>query len=369
MVKKCTILVFILTTVFGIVNFYHIKENTNTNYNQEVSSLTKEEKDNLNYNFEIPNELNVLGILSENEVLVLDNNKLKSYNLEKKIFEKEFASINKNCKVKLLQVFDNGIIWCENQIESNVKSKIYIKYFSYNDEKELLDKSDSEILPSSSISSKYLTYYIVNNNTLNIKIFNLSNKENTIIKIYELGEFSNMPYISTPSINDKEIIWSFSKNGESKIFKYDINDRVVNEFNKSNYLFSPVFKENKILAIKKNDFEDKELNISYASDYIVEYDYKKNEWIKFLKNEINNYIDFPQESVLSLSSDEKLLYWESTFSNGNYIYNFSNKKMYSLTQNKSSVLTSINSIYKNIVYYEAQNSNSKNKSKFIYVIK
>ncbi len=160
-----------------------------------------------------------------------------------------------------------------------------------------------------------------------------------------------MPYISTPNTNDKDVIWSFSKNGESKIFKYNINDKGVTEFNKSNSLFSPVFKENKILAIKKNDFEDKELNITYASDYIVEYDYEKNEWIKFLENEIDNYIDFPQESVLSLSSDDKLLYWDSTFSNGNYLYDFSNEKMYSLTKNKSSLLTSINSIYKNIVIF------------------
>lgn len=366
--KKSFILIVILMIfmIFAIVNSYHRKNGSDDN--QAIPSLTKEEQENLNYSFEIPKEINVLGIVSEKEIVVLDNNKLKKYNLEKKKFDKEFANVNENYQVKGLCVFDDGIIWCENQVEPNIKSKIYIKYFSANDGKELLDESESEILPALSISSKYLTYYIVNNNMLEIKIFNLSNKENNIIKSYELTGFSNMPYISTPSTNDNEVVWSVSQNGKSKILKYNINDKGIIEFNKSQNLFSPVLQENRILAIRKNDFEDKELNIVYASDYIVEYDYEKNEWVKFLENEIDKYIDFPRESVISLSSDGKLLYWESTFNNGNYLYDFVDKKIYSLTKSKSSILTSINFINKNIVYYEAQNSNSKDKSKFIYII-
>ncbi|WWU66855.1 hypothetical protein QJR26_18880 (plasmid) [Clostridium baratii] len=288
--------------------------------------------------------------------------------MENNSFEKDIASINKNYKVKSLLPFDSGIIWCENQVKPTVKSKVYIKYFSSDNKPTLIDESDSDILPSLAVTSKYLTYYIVNSNKLNIKIFNLSNNENTTIESYKLGDFSDMPYISTPNSNNKDVIWSFSKKGKSKILKYNIAEKKISEFNKSDSLSNPVFKNNKILAVKNMNFEDKELNISYASDYIVEYDYTQKKWVKFLENEINKYIDAPQESVINLSTNEGLLYWESTFSNGNYLYNFSNKKMYSLKKEKDNILTTINSINKNVVYYEAQNSNSQDKSKFIYII-
>ncbi|WWU66865.1 hypothetical protein QJR26_18930 (plasmid) [Clostridium baratii] len=309
MVKKKKFLLIIFLSILLICVFVMYKSKKDIVSTQSLN-LSDNEKKNLNYNFEIPNNINVLSCLSENKIIALDDNKLKIYNLENNSFEKDIASINKNYKVKSLLPFDSGIIWCENQVKPTVKSKVYIKYFSSDNKPTLIDESDSDILPSLAVTSKYLTYYIVNSNKLNIKIFNLSNNENTTIESYKLGDFSDMPYISTPNSNNKDVIWSFSKKGKSKILKYNIAEKKISEFNKSDSLSNPVFKNNKILAVKNMNFEDKELNISYASDYIVEYDYTQKKWVKFLENEINKYIDAPQESVINLSTNEGLLYWD-----------------------------------------------------------
>ena len=360
------IVILIIVSVF-LIGLIFKKGEISNNIKIKKSTLSDEKKKCLNYNYEIPNNINVLDIISEKEVAIEEDNQLKSYNVESKEYKK-IVDINKGFKVNKVSVFNKGIIWCENREKPKIETKIYIKYFK-DDKINLLDESNEEILPDMSVSQKYLTYYIVNENKINIKIFNLEDNKKETIASYNFKNGNDTTYVSLPNTNDKNVVWSYSIKEKSNIFKYNIQRKEIETLPTNNViLFNPVIKDNRIIAIKRNDFFDKQFNISYGSNYIVEYDYDKKDWYKFLESKVDNYIKDPKECVIALSSQKSsLLYCLSTFSLERCIYDFSTDKIISLT-NEKYIITNIFTVKDKVILYRAKDFEG-NKSNFIYIVK
>ncbi len=364
------IFAIILLFIIVIATIYIINKNESiVNINNSIRNLSGENKKILKYDYEIPNNINVLDIMSNNELVVEDSNKLKLYNIKKKKYEKKLVDIHEGFKVKSVLVFDKGIIWVENKIEPSIVTKVYIKYFSSN-KIDLLDETTSNILPYMSMSSKYLTYYIINENNIKIKLVNLEKNTQEILATYPLKNGENINYVSIPNTNDKYIVWSYLTNGVSSILKYDINTKKIENLQNTEDLKDPVIKNNRIVAIKKRDIYDSKLAVAYGSDYIVEYNFTTNQWTKFSDKKIDNYLDGNKECITTLSHNKGLFYWLSTLSNGRCVYNFSDNKFTSLVNNdyKNKICTSIKIVKNNIIYYEA-NDYDNNISKFIYNVK
>ncbi|EQB4338555.1 hypothetical protein [Clostridium botulinum] len=364
-------IIFVIILLFSIVGINHIinRNQSTGNINKSNKDFSDKNKKFLKYDYEISNNINVLDIMSNDKLVVEDSNKLKLYNIAKKKYEKDFVNIHEGFEVKDALIFDKGIIWVENKIQPSIITKVYIKYFSSN-KIDLLDESTSEILPSMSISSKYLTYYIINENNIKIKSVNLEKNIQETIATYPLKNGENINYVSIPNTNDKYIVWSYLTNGISNILKYDINTKKLEHLKNTEHLKNPVIKNNRIVAIKKRDIHDSKLAVTYASDYIVEYNFITKQWTKFSDGKIDNYIDNDKECITALSTDKGLLYWLSTLSDGKYVYNFSNDKFTSLINNgyKNKIDTSIKIVKNNIIYYEANDYNN-NISKFIYNVR
>ena len=369
--KSITIIFSILLViiVLGLTTYNTHKNNTQASQNNLRAaklSLTDEQKKNLKYNYEIPNTFNVLDIISENKLLIEEDNKLKIYNLDKEKFSEELIEITKNYFVVYAKVFDNGVIWIETNGKEQTTSKIFIKYFSDNRIKEL-DISESNILPSMSATSNYLTYYIVDdNNNINIKLFNLKEESSKVISIYELENSEGKLYVSIPNTNDNEIVWSTSIKDKSIIYSYNIEDDKINILSENNSIYKPVIKKNRLFAIEKYDYFDSEINSDYASDFIVEYNNETNVWDKFEKDRINNYILAPQECVINLLTNEGLLSWVSTFFVKD-IYDTENKEFISLVEEDATVQANVQLVKNNVVYYTACDYEDK-ESKFIFIL-
>lgn len=361
--KKIFSIVFILSilivlglTISNATNYSKDEQNVSVNLNDDQRNC-------LNYNYEIPINIKVLDIISENELLTEKNNQLKIYNLTKKIYGEKLIDITENNSIVAAKMFDYGIIWIENNKQEKSNTKMFIKYFS-SDKINLLDESNSSILPSMSITSKYVTYYIVDNNNINIKIFNLEKSSNRTIASYDLGSDVNPIQLSIPNTNDFDIVWSCSNQDKSQIYIYNIANESIKTLPKSELLSRPIIKNNRIFAIQKYDFFDKELNCDYASDYIVEYN--NNEWDKFSKENIDQYVSYPREAITGLSTNQGLLYWTSTFK-VKYVYDVINNKFISLTKPETNLQTTIKMVKDNIIYYQVKDNIGKQHN-FIYIV-
>lgn len=359
-----SIVIMISLLLIGVVISFNTKNNNKGNDIRISVSIDNSQKNSLNYNYEIPTNIRVLDIISENELLVEQNNQLITYDLNKKTFDKKLTDRIEDDSIISAKIFNDGVIWIENSVQEESKIKICIKYFSDN-KITILDECDSEILPSISLTSKYLTYYICNDGQIDIKIFNLQSKYNKTIATYELGDENNMRYVSTPNTNDFDVTWSCSKENKSQIYIYNILDSTTTEILTENeFISGPIIKNNRIFAIKRYDYFDEELNCDYASDYIVEYN--NDSWEKFSKDNIENYILYPIECVTSLSTNQGLMYWTSTF-DVSCLYDVEDNKFLSLNKFKDDLQINIEIVKDNIVYYKAQDHNG-NHSKFIYIL-
>ncbi|MGE5628747.1 MAG: hypothetical protein ACM3X7_11700 [Solirubrobacterales bacterium] len=332
--------------------------------------LSSEEKHLLKYSYEIPDNLNVLDIISDNKLVIQESNEIKIYSIAENKSSDKLADISEGFKVTKVITFDEGIIWVENRTTPDITSRIYVKYFSSN-KVNLLDESKSDILPSIALSpsSRYLSYYIINGNKVDVKYYDLDKNVQKSLAQYELNNENGLNLVSTPNSDDNAIVWSYSTNKESSLFKYSITTGQIEKLSNAD-MTQPVITNNKIVALKRYDFYDNNKKITYASDYILQYNYDTKQWVKFEEGKINDYMDGNEESIITLSFNNGLFYWMSTLSNGKCVYDFTTYKFIPLTEKdaKNTLQTSIKIVKGKLVYYEARDYNN-NYSNFLYIVK
>jgi|GEM_PF-3744264 len=356
---KKTLLYFLVLIICFFSGIFIFKDNIDEyiNYYKLINKF--------NYTYKIDSEIDVKGIIDENNIIIKDEENLVKYNLKKMKKENVLASVQDGYNVHSVNTFDDGIIWIETRDTPDISNKIYIKYYD-SDSILLIDESTNKILPQLSVSGNEMVYYIVDDKLFSIKMVDLESGEKNTVASYESS--NNKRYISQPSINDYYIVWSCMETEKSTIYIYDIETNNIKVLSDDELLYNPVLKNNNLLAIKQNIYFDEEINDSYSSNYIVEFNSTSKTWTKFKENTISEYVFEPKESIFSLAVNSELLYWTSSLRNGNYVYNFTNDECIPIIKEGYNTNTSIIFSKKNIIYYEVT-INENEKLKFIYSIK
>ncbi|GAA0752958.1 hypothetical protein [Clostridium sartagoforme] len=359
--KKKRNLIYLLILIVCTFSILFIFKNKINKYINNYKLMNK-----FNYTYKINSNLDVKGIIDENNIIIQDGEKLIKYNLKKSKRENVLVSVENGYNVNSVNTFENGIIWVETKDIPNISSKIYIKYYD-SDNILLIDETTNKILPQLSVSDNKVVYYIADEKLFNIKMVNLESGEMNIISSYESNN-SNKKYISQPNINSSSIVWSCMDTEKSIIYIYDIKTNSINELSDNELIYNPIFKGNILLGIKQNIYFDEEINDSYSSNYIVEFDIESKKWTKFKENIISNYVFEPKESIFALAYNSDLLYWTSSLRNGNYVYDFTNDIFIPIIKESYNTNTNIIFSKENIIYYEVTIEENE-KLKFIYNIK
>lgn len=361
-----TAIILLILIVIIIAGVSYSRYKNNNSISKVDNTLSCNQKEKLKYTYEVPNTLNIWDIISESQLLIEEDNKLKLYDLNTNKSNKELVNISKGHSVVNAKAFHDGLIWIECNENDRKNNKIFIKYFEDNSVNEL-DVSNSDIIPSISVSSRYITYYIVDNkDNINIKLFDLKDKSSKVISTYKLNNEGNKIYISAPNTDNKQVVWSGTINDKSTVYSYSIESDIKRVLSKDNIVSNPVVKDNRIFAIQKNDFFDSELNCDYASDFIVKYNVENDTWNRFEEGRINNYIETPMESVIKLLDDEGPLSWVSTFFVKN-VYDIKNSEFISVEKEGADLITNIQLVKNNVIYYTTSDYEDK-KSSLIYII-
>lgn len=359
MKKKRSLIYLIIIILFTLSILFIFKDKINK-YIKDYKLIN-----NFNYTYKINSNFDVKGIMDENNIIIQDEEKLIKYNLKKSKKEDVLVSIENGYNVNWVNTFDNCIIWMETRNTPNISSKIYIKYYD-SENIRLIDETTNKLLPKFSVSGDKMVYYIVDKELFYIKIINLESEEIDIVASYESN--NNKMYISQPSINKSNIVWSCMDTEKSIIYMYDVKTKRTEVISDNELIYNPVLKGNKLFAIKQNIYFDKEINNSYSSNYIVEFDAISKKWIKFKENIISKYIFEPKETIFSLSYNSELLYWTSSLRNGNYMYDSDWDNFIPIIKKGYDTNTNILFTKRNSVYYEV-NINENEQLKFIYNIK
>ncbi|WP_418223244.1 hypothetical protein [Clostridium isatidis] len=340
--NKVRITITIISVLFFLTCIVY-KDNISKyiDYNKKIK--------NFNYTYNVDKELDVKGIIDKNNIIIQDEEKLIKYDLKRSKKDKIIAKINDGYDLKSLTASNEGVIWIETRVTPSISSKIYFKNYD-SDEIRLIDESTDKILPDISLSGDNITYYIINDNKFEIKLVNIKSFKERMIKSYESSV--NKGYISAPSINKDNIVWSYTNEEGSIVYIYNIDDTNITEMKTDEVIYNPVLKHNRLFAIKENLYYDKKINDSYSSNYIVELESKSNEWIKFESENIKNYIYEPKESIFRLAHNSNILYWLSSLRDGNCIYDSNNNKFIPLTKDNSKITTQILLAKENTIYYE-----------------
>lgn len=347
-VKKSLFIILIIIII--LVSYLIFRDNISKyiDFNKETY--------NLNYTYNIDSELNVIGIIDKNNIIIQEKNNLIEYNLNEEKKERIVVEISEGYKVNSVNTNDTGVIWVETRDTPSIESKIYFKYFD-SDQVILIDETNDKILPDISLKKDNISYYIVNDNKFEVKLMNIKSFEKKVLKAYESS--NDKVYISPSSINSTSIVWSFVNNQNSIISIYDIDSGEIKEIVSDDIIYNPVLKGSRLFAIKENIYYDDEIKDSYLSNYIVELDRQNEQWIKFENENINKYISEPRESIFKLPNNSDLLYWSSSISDGNCIYDSSNNKFIMLTKYDSKFNTQIILAKEKNIYYEAIDNEGK----------
>ena len=279
-----SIMVLILIAIgVGVINSRYEKE---SGVVSEVSDpLTYEQKKVLKYTYEVPNSLRVLDIVSDKQLVIEEDNKLKLYDLGVNEVCEEIADVSKGWSIGNAKFFHDGLVWVEFNHKDSNKNKIFIKCFEDESATEL-DSYYCNMMFPISVSSKYIIYSTMDKkDTINMKLYDIEDRSSKVISTYKSTDKGNEILISEPSTDNKEVVWSEKINDKITMYSYDIeNDikRVVSEEG----IYNPVIKNDKIFAIQRYTYFDEELGCDYASDFIVEYNKENNTWNRFEEGRI-----------------------------------------------------------------------------------
>lgn len=80
-----------------------------------------------NYTYRIDSNINVKGIVDENNIVIQDGENLMKYNLKKSKKDDVLVSVESGYDVKSVNTFDNGIIWVESKNTPTVSSKYILR--------------------------------------------------------------------------------------------------------------------------------------------------------------------------------------------------------------------------------------------------
>ena len=360
-----SIMVLILIAIgVGVINSRYEKE---SGVVSEVSDpLTYEQKKVLKYTYEVPNSLRVLDIVSDKQLVIEEDNKLKLYDLGVNEVCEEIADVSKGWSIGNAKFFHDGLVWVEFNHKDSNKNKIFIKCFEDESATEL-DSYYCNMMFPISVSSKYIIYSTMDKkDTINMKLYDIEDRSSKVISTYKSTDKGNEILISEPSTDNKEVVWSEKINDKITMYSYDIeNDikRVVSEEG----IYNPVIKNDKIFAIQRYTYFDEELGCDYASDFIVEYNKENNTWNRFEEGRINNYIDSSHKTVGKLLDNEGPLFcWLSGF-NDKYLYNIEKSEFISVEKERDDLMTDIQLVKNNVIYYTSEDCEEK-ESNLVYVL-
>lgn len=312
---------------------------------------------NYDYDYEIPSDIIVREILSENILLVEKENSIIEYDYKNNKYGSVLTTKADDEKFCDLKIINNNIVWSVSNEEKSY-SKILMKSIKNDENINIIEDINIPIEIRLEVNESNIIYLIIDSDNYIINNFNIEDMEkSTIYKVPCRLDSETSNQVSYPSLSQESIVWSvveYNSNSEkSKIYKYNLNNNYMEEIPNSEGVVSPVIIEDLIVGIKlsKKKYDNEE----FMANYIVKYSQDEKAWNKFLDPKEYNMKFSEKNTVFALRKSNKFVYWIDSINRGYYLYDSQKDKIiniYEIEGKEDHTLIEIYMVNDNMIIYK-----------------